>query len=138
MDSQGFAGARILVVEDEFYLADDLAQALHRRGAEIVGPVATAEAADELVAAGRIDYAIIDLNLRGDRAFALADRLRQADIPFLIASGYSSHSLPERFRAVPQVEKPCDVEKLLDSLLALMAERNRMDSPKPTEENPRS
>jgi DNA-binding response OmpR family regulator len=120
MASRGFAGARILVVEDEYYLADDLARAFQRGGAETVGPVATAAAADKLIAAGGIDYAVIDLNLRGNMAFTLADRLREAGIPFLIASGYTRESLPERFRGVPQIEKPCDAEQVLECIGALM------------------
>ena len=121
MDSMDFSGARILVVEDEYYLADDLACALQRCGAEIAGPVATAAAADRLIAAGGIDYAVIDLNLRGDMAFTLADRLREAGIPFLIASGYTRESLPDRFRGVPQIEKPCDATQVLERMGALVA-----------------
>jgi DNA-binding response OmpR family regulator len=123
MDSTGFEGARILVVEDEYYLADDLARALHREGAETVGPVATAAAADKLIAAGGIDCAVIDLNLRGSMAFTLADRLLEAGIPFLIASGYTRESLPERFRGVPQIEKPCAAEQVVKCIGALMRPR---------------
>jgi DNA-binding response OmpR family regulator len=120
MDSTGFGGTRILVVEDEYYLADDLARALRRAGADTVGPVATAAAADKLIAAGGIDYAVMDLNLRGIMAFTLADRLREAGIPFLIASGYTRESLPERFRNIPQIEKPCDAEQILEYIGTLM------------------
>ncbi|MEA1013993.1 response regulator [Sphingosinicella sp. LY1275] len=121
MDNMGFSGARILVVEDEYYLADDLACAFERRGAEIAGPVATAAAADKLIAAGGIDYAVIDLNLRGSMAFTLGDRLREAGIPFLIASGYTRDSLPDRFREVPQIEKPFSVAQVLECMGVLVA-----------------
>ena len=120
MDSMSFEGARVLVVEDEYYLADDLARALDRGGAETVGPVATVAAADKLIDQGGIDYAVIDLNLRGEMAFPLADHLREAGIPFVIASGYTPESLPERFRGVPQIEKPCDAEQVLECIGTLV------------------
>ena len=37
------AGRRILIVEDEYFLADDLMQILHEHHAEILGPAATIE-----------------------------------------------------------------------------------------------
>ena len=58
------SGRRILVVEDEFFVADDLVQALTRLGAEVLGPVATREEAFELLSTGeRIDLAVLDLSL---------------------------------------------------------------------------
>jgi DNA-binding response OmpR family regulator len=113
-------GQRILIVEDEFYLADDLAAALRREGAEVVGPVATIADAERIVCEGTLDCAILDMNLRGEMAFPVADCLEGAGIPYLIATGYNSASLPERFRDVPRVEKPFDVEQVTAALPALL------------------
>jgi CheY-like chemotaxis protein len=99
---------RILIVEDEYYVADDLARALQGLGATVLGPVATLEEAERLVAEGRFDCAVLDMNLRGEMAFPIADRLEAEGIPFVVASGYNSASLPDRFSAVPRVEKPYD------------------------------
>lgn len=101
-------GVRILIVEDEYYLADDLAGALKQRGADVVGPVGTVEEASRLVDGDGFDCAILDMNLRGDMAFPVADRLTDAGIPFVIATGYNSASLPDRFMGLPRVEKPYD------------------------------
>jgi DNA-binding response OmpR family regulator len=110
--SNSLAGRRILIVEDEYYLADDLVRALRDEGAEVAGPVGTLAEAERLVAEGRIDCAILDINLRGEMAFPVADRLGEAGIPFLIASGYSRDHLPERFGAVPHLHKPFDPAQL--------------------------
>jgi DNA-binding response OmpR family regulator len=115
-DVQGtrpLAGRRILIVEDEYYLADDLVRALQGQGAEVAGPVGTLAEAERLVAEGRIDCAILDINLRGEMAFPVADRLGEAGVPFLIASGYSRDHLPERFKGVPHLQKPFDPAQLL-------------------------
>lgn len=109
---------RVLIVEDEYYLAAELAEALCDRGAEIVGPVATLEDAIRAIEADRIDRAILDVNLRGKMSFPVADRLEAAGIPYVIATGYSADSLPERFRAKPRIEKPFRVEAVAKMLLA--------------------
>lgn len=109
-------GARILIVEDEYYLAHDLARALAERGAEIVGPVGTVAEAEQLISTNGLDCAILDINLRGDMAFPIADRLEATGIPFVVASGYNAESLPERFADVPRVEKPFDSEQVIAAL----------------------
>jgi len=114
-------GVRVLVVEDEYYLADDLANALKGAGAEVLGPAGTLEEAHRYVKGERFDCAILDMNLSGDMAFPIADRLQEAGIPFVIATGYNSASLPERLADVPRVEKPSDVGKVIEAIPPLLA-----------------
>lgn len=116
-------GSRILIVEDEYYLADDLAAALRGVGADVLGPAGTLEEARSYVESNNFDCAILDMNLRGDMAFPIADRLRQAGIPFLIATGYSSVSMPDRFADVPRVEKPSDTSRVIEAIAPLLAKR---------------
>lgn len=107
MVEPGLSGCRILVVEDEYMIADDITQALVAAGAEVLGPVASAADAAELIAGGgRIDAAILDINLRDGAVFPAADTLAERDIPFAFATGYEQWSLPERFQGRPVVEKP--------------------------------
>ncbi len=112
-------GARVLVVEDEYYLADDLARALGEAGAEVLGPVGTLDDAEAKLAGKGFDCAVLDMNLRGEMAYPIADRLESAGIPFVIATGYNSASLPERFRARPRVEKPFDPSAVVRALVEL-------------------
>lgn len=116
------AGMRVLIVEDEFYLADDLAQELRKQGAEVIGPVGTVDAASAVVDERRIDYAVLDMNLHGDMAFPIADRLREHRVPFLIATGYNSASLPDRFSALPRVEKPFGPAEVIPHVAAARGE----------------
>lgn len=108
---------RILIVEDEYYLGADLAEALAARGAEVLGPIGTLEEALQVIAADRPDHAVLDVNLRGEMSFPIADRLEEAGIPYIIATGYSRESLPERFRGKPRLEKPFRPERLAELLL---------------------
>jgi DNA-binding response OmpR family regulator len=113
---------RILIVEDEYYLAADLADALAARGAEVVGPVATLAEATRAIAQSPPDRAVLDVNLRGEMSFPIADRLEAAGIPYVIATGYSQGSLPERFRDKPRLEKPFRPERLAEMLFPAPAD----------------
>jgi CheY-like chemotaxis protein len=114
--SQDLEALRILIVEDEYFLAADLARTLETRGAKVVGPVGSLEEAEKAVEGPGFDLAILDMNLRGDMAFPIADRLAERGIPFLITTGYNDGSLPDRFSVVPTIEKPFDSSQLLAAL----------------------
>lgn len=110
------AGRRVLVVEDEFYLADDLRRALADRGADVLGPVATVARARAIVAEEQLDFAVLDVNLRGETIFALATDLRARDVPFVFATGYDARTLPAAFADVPRWEKPFALDQCIDAL----------------------
>ena len=118
------AGRRVLVVEDEYFLADDLTQALVQIGAEVIGPVPTREEALDLLAvAGSIDLAVLDINLEGEAVFPVADILSEQEVPFLFATGYDQASVPARYQHVPCWEKPFDPHTLARALAKLMRVR---------------
>jgi CheY-like chemotaxis protein len=118
---QDLKGCRVLVVEDEFFIADDLVQALQDLGAQVLGPVPTREQAlEQLSAGGRIDLAVLDVNLQGEMAFPVADALSERGVPFVLATGYAQASLPPRFGHVPHWEKPFDPEALVRALSGLI------------------
>ena len=115
-------GMRILIVEDEYYLADDLARTLERAGAAVAGPVGSLDEARAIVDAEktRLDCAILDINLKGEMAFPIADRLQAEEIPFVIASGYSGGALPDRFKSAPRLEKPFDPAQIAEAISRLL------------------
>ena len=112
-------GARVLIVEDEYYLAVDLSRSLSKAGAEVVGPVGTVEEADRLMCEWRPDCAVLDMNLRGEFAFALAKRLDDASVPFVVATGYNQSSLPDALKDVPRIEKPYSAREVVEKLANL-------------------
>ena len=110
-------GRRILVVEDEYMMADDLQYDLEKAGAEVIGPVPSVADALRLLATEEvIDGAILDVNLRGEKAYPVADVLRERGIPFVLATGYETWSLPEAYKDVPRCEKPVDLRHLARTL----------------------
>ena len=111
--SVDLSGTRVLLVEDEYYIADDLRRTLSKAGASVVGPVPTLAQAQELLEFGEFDCAVIDLNLQGESAASLADRLLEQGHSFAIATGYGSPAVPEHLKHVPRIEKPFDSASLL-------------------------
>ena len=109
----------MLVVEDEYFIAEELRQALERLGTTVVGPVPTGEEALALLKSEPIDAAVLDINLRGEMSFAVADALEERAIPFVFATGYDRAAIPERFRDVPLWSKPFDAERLVLTTLQL-------------------
>lgn len=111
-------GLRILVVEDEYFLADDLAKALRAAGAEPVGPFGTLAEAEARLGEGAIDGAVVDMNLRGEMAFELAGRIAAAGLPCVIVSGYSENALPETLAGIERLEKPVSAGTVVARLAA--------------------
>lgn len=113
---------RVLVVEDEYFVADDVVRAIESLGAEIVGPVPTREQAMALLtSADRIDAAVLDVNLQGESVFPVADALAQRGIPFIFATGYDQSALPVAYQSIQRWEKPFDPTKLAQALPGLLA-----------------
>jgi response regulator RpfG family c-di-GMP phosphodiesterase len=114
MASDHLAGCRLLIVEDEYYLADDAQMVLTEVGADVLGPVATIKAAEALVASEpRIDGVLLDVNLRGELAFDFADALHTRGIPFVFVTGYDQAMVPERFADAPRLQKPVSGQELV-------------------------
>jgi CheY-like chemotaxis protein len=115
------SGRRLLVVEDEYFVADDIARSLQHLGAEVLGPVPSHVEALDLVSSGeRIDLAVLDINLRGEMIFPVAEALQARGIPFLFATGYDCTSVPQQYVAVPCWHKPFDPDELAQALPGLI------------------
>jgi len=130
MVSNVLRGCRILVVEDEYLLADDLARMLGKTGAEVLGPVPSVKEALVLIDEGPpIDGALLDVNLRGEKVFAIADLLRERAIPFAFVTGYETWALPERFSTLPRMGKPFKMGALIALIEPLFQRQRSLDTP---------
>jgi DNA-binding NtrC family response regulator len=110
------AGCRVLVLEDEYFLANDLERELAARGAIVVGPFAEISRAKDQVANGGFDVAVIDIDLRGEPSFSIADELIHRRIPFIFVTGYGPEVLPARFQRVRRCEKPVYMSEVLEEV----------------------
>jgi DNA-binding response OmpR family regulator len=109
---------RLLVVEDDYLLATDLAEALQAHGAKVIGPVASVEDALKLVASlDGIHGALLCADLGGgELAFPVADALQQGGVPFAFLTGHDAWAIPRTLADAPFFEKPVDADGLVSSL----------------------
>ena len=108
---------RILVVEDEYLLAVEIALELEDKGAVVLGPAPSVEQALALLDDGPLpDGAILDVNLGGEPVFTVADALIGHGVPLVFTTGYDAAALPERFARVPRCEKPINIGRVTAAL----------------------
>jgi len=107
---------RILILEDEYFIADEIARAVQKLGLEVVGPIDDPDEGLKLLSSSKIDGAVLDINLGGKMAYPLADALHSRAIPFLLATGYGDGSIPKRYEHIPRWEKPFDSSALARNL----------------------
>ena len=77
-------GRRVLVVEDEPFIAFDIADAIETAGGEVIGPAMTVQEALQLIARESVDAAILDVNLPDGDIGPVLTALRAKGIRLLI------------------------------------------------------
>jgi CheY-like chemotaxis protein len=112
---------RLLIVEDEMLVAMNIEDMLLDLGHEVAGIASRLEPALALAREAQLDAAILDVNLAGERSFAVADLLSERGIPFLFATGYGLQGIDERYRGRPVLQKPFRTHDLDAALAALDA-----------------
>jgi two-component SAPR family response regulator len=99
---------RILVVDDEALIAMFLERELLRFGCTVVGPAGTVGAALKLICDPGLNGALLDVNLRGELVYPVADALVARGVPFVFVSGYATATIDSRFDAIQVLPKPLD------------------------------
>ncbi|KLK92374.1 hypothetical protein AA309_15495 [Microvirga vignae] len=112
-DKPDLTGCRVLLVEDEYYIADDLCRALEGCGAEVVGPVPSLAKALPLADNESLTCAVLDINLRGESGLMVAEALHRRNVPFVYSTGYDSSTVPDALKGAAHLEKPFREEELL-------------------------
>ncbi|MEZ5842857.1 MAG: response regulator [Hyphomicrobiaceae bacterium] len=106
-------GLRVLLVEDDFLLALDMRMHFEQAGAIVVGHAASLSQALQFVAGGEpFDAAVVDLDLRGEAAYPVADALLARGVRFVFTTGYDQSVIPPRFGSVERFEKPVDLARV--------------------------
>lgn len=112
---------RILVVEDEFFIAMDMKITLQSAEAMVLGPAARVRAGLKVVAhEPEISAAVLDVNIGGETVYPVADALIERSVPFLFATGELPDTIPQRFSHVPVCEKPVSPADLLQHVADLL------------------
>lgn len=98
-----------------------MAAALAAQGSSVIGPFPRVDdgvrAVDEYVEA-----AILDIRLDNDLIYDVADMLRSRNVPLIFVTGYDD-MVPERFKRVRKVVKPCRPDAAVLTLAVAIAEQ---------------
>ena len=118
-------GFRVLIAEDNLFAAMELEKVLVDLGCEPVGPVAQLEQAMRLAQQEQLDGALLDVDLRGELVFAVAEELERRRVPVIFASGYDTDDMfPARFVQHPRLRKPFGESEIRRVLEAAVGNRS--------------
>ncbi len=102
----------MLVVEDEELIGLMLVDLLEELGAAVAGPAASVSDALRLVEGEALTGALLDLSLRGETAYPVADRLFERGVPYIFITGYGQGHVAARHAHAPVLSKPFGPEQL--------------------------
>ena len=96
----------VLVVEDDDILGEAIGLCVEEAGYQVAGVAQSVDAALMTLTHKPVDAALLDVNLRGELVFAVADALAERGVPFVFVTGQPASSIPETHRHRPLVPKP--------------------------------
>lgn len=117
------SGLRVLLVEDEIMVAVLLEDMLSGFGYEVVGPVAQLSKAVEMAQREDLDVAILDVNIKGNEVYPVAEALAARGIPFIFATGYAKGGLRAPYLDRPSLQKPFRRQSLRELFTAVCGKK---------------
>jgi DNA-binding NtrC family response regulator len=102
----------ILVVEDENWLAMELAWLVQEAGYAVLGPERSVAEARTALGRVKVDLALLDIRLGGETVFPLSKMLEAMGVPFIFLTA-NPDLLPAEYRERPTVTKPWQATTLL-------------------------
>lgn len=126
---RSLAGTRVLLVEDETLVAMLLEEGLEELGCDIVGPVGRVDAAKQAIDGERFDCAVLDINLRGQAVYPVAEMLARRAVPFCFITGYGGREIAAGFAGRPVLHKPFSSQELAAVIGHLMQRKPDASSP---------
>ena len=105
-DGDSLEGCRVLIVEDDAMISMMLQDLLEDMGCQVVSVASRLGEAQHKSEVDDFDVALLDVNLRGERTFPVAEAMRQRRRPFVLTTGYATTILPDSLRAATLLQKP--------------------------------
>lgn len=110
------AGRKILIVEDDIVVGEEMRYMVTGAGGTPLGPVPSLDMALYLIGEQKPDAALLDVHLAGSSVEPIADQLRALYVPYVIVSGFGRNAIPRALRDAPFVAKPFYRSELLQQL----------------------
>lgn len=109
-------GLRVLVAEDDAWVAHQIGVMLEEEGARLIGPCSRVADARRLLEENDVQFILVDLNLADKFADELVEDARSAGIPFAIITAYQALPTNAYDGAVEIFLKPIQRRRLIDML----------------------
>ena len=121
MTENGSGPRRVLIVEDDVMIRMLIEDMLGDLGFAVAAEASKVHEALAAVNSTAFDVAILDVNLSGETTGPVAEALAARGTPFVFATGYGEHGLPDQFRDRPLLKKPFQIESLRRMLETALA-----------------
>jgi len=120
-DASPASSRRVLVVEDEFFIALEIKSALTTAGFDVLGPAGSVDHALDLLHDTKPDAAVLDVDLAGERVTPVAMQLKALAVPFVLASAADRATLAQNsaLAEVRNLGKPTDMRQLVEAVRAI-------------------
>jgi CheY-like chemotaxis protein len=117
----------VLIVEDEPFIALDLAESVEKARGKVIGPAGSVREALVLIEQNLMQVAILDVNLSDGDVTPVTELLIEVGVPVIFYSGLAlPAALRERFPSVPAFKKPTPHVRLFHELLVLMPKEDEL------------
>jgi response regulator RpfG family c-di-GMP phosphodiesterase len=103
---------RVLILEDEPIIGLALEDMLQSLGVRCVLLADTLSAATAIVENETLHWAVLDVNIHGERSYAVADKLQAIGTPFIFATGYGDTQHPDQHINAITLIKPYSLSDL--------------------------
>jgi CheY-like chemotaxis protein len=115
-------GKRILICEDEPFIALDLAVSVEDAGGEVIGPASSVREAMALLEGTTVSGAILDVHLIDRDVTPVAETLLERGVPVIVQTGVGlPPELKERYPTLPVLLKPVFSERIVRQLSGLIS-----------------
>jgi DNA-binding response OmpR family regulator len=109
--SRPLRGRKLLLVEDDPWIAMELDDLIQTLGGKVLGPFSHVTQAVGCITREAVDGAVLDVRLNGEMTFTITDILMERGRAVLLVTGVAPESLPAKYRTLPTVRKPFELKE---------------------------
>ncbi len=112
---------RVMIIEDDPFIALDMQDVVESAGYGVIGPIASRDKALEIIDTDTPDCALLDFNVRGGTTAMVARRLETLGVPYMFVTGNSR----DVEAALPELDalircKPVAAKRIIGDLQSLL------------------
>jgi DNA-binding response OmpR family regulator len=111
------AGKAVMVIEDDYVIAQSLVLLLRSAGAEVIGPFGWLDEARRHAASDvHIDAALVDVNLHGEFSYPAVDVLLSRGVHVIFMTGYARDSIKPAYAGCAVCTKPFSRADIIEAM----------------------